>query len=274
MKAGKDFAAAAQDVVRVRFSGAGDFEKVFDYYGGNRHHHVHVRDRGLIERQVGRGQFLLVEKRDGGLVASSAVYDYNLGNGAGRGGGGARPDYYEVGSTNFSEEGRGYELYQFMIASQVVETFLRAPPEKYFIANVYDSSPVGREMLTKIVGWKVLEPEEAVLEKFRNTKADPGAKSEPMTWYAATSSTLPHQARLALGYMDRGEVRHRKTGRVLALDLSGFSLANEWLPQVKDLASGDFGRRLEAAPDFPLARARAMLDGPARGSDPAPGPRI
>lgn len=269
MKAGKEFAAAAGDAVRVRFSGSADFEKIFDYYGGNRHHHVHVRDRGLIERHVAKGQFLLVEKRDGALIASSAVYDYNLGND-----GRVRPDYYEVGSTNFSEEGRGYELYQFMIASQVVESFLRAPPERHFIANVYDSSPVGRQMLTKIVGWKVLQPEEAVLEKFRSTKADPGAKSEPMTWYAATSSTLPHQARLVLGYMDRGEVKNRKTGRVLALDLSGFSLANAWLPQVKDLASGRSGRLLETAPDFPLAQARAMLDGPARGSVPGPGPRI
>ncbi len=248
---------SALESIKIRFSEGSDLGKILDYYKNNGHQHVHVRSPDWIANHVKKGQFLLVEKMDGTIIASSATYDYNLTNTEG-----SRPDYYEMGSTNFNaQEGRGYELYQFMIASQVVMAFLEFPPQKHFIANVYDSSPVGREMLTKIVGWKVIQPEAAILEKLKETKADPTKPLNPMTWYGATSSTLGHQARIVLDYINQGAVTHKKSGKRLNLDLSHFPLANKLKPLVQELAHGRFGQMLEvSSSDTPLAQTRSMLD--------------
>jgi len=240
----------------VRFCTPGDFEKITHYYKDNTHHHVHVRDPEWIARHVRKGQFLLIERPDGEIIAASATYDYHTAADSLDG----APSYYEIGSTNFKQPGgRGYDLYPFMIAAQVIDAFLRYPPKKCFIANVYDSSPVGRTMLKPIVGWQIVTPEQDVLKKFNQSKSANNQSAGPMSWYGATSSTLPHQARIVLEYLTRGEVIHKKTGEKLTLDFSRFSLATSERKLVEQLASGHFGNMIEDNADFPLQQARALL---------------
>lgn len=253
-----DQAANAQktEKVKLRFSQPKDSPQILAYYKENAHQHVHIRDPKWITDHVGKGQFLILENEDGEIIASSATYDYVTEADTD-----GRPSFFEIGSTNFSPEGNGFGLYPLFIASQVIEAFLNYPPKDKFIANVYDSSPVGRKMLVPKVGWKVIEPSEDVLKKFKSTKSAEHTNEEPMTWYGSPSECLPHQARVVLDFIENGTITHKSGERAVEIDFSEFSLANELKPLLQEIAHGKFSEVLERSAGLEpgLANSRQLL---------------
>ena len=185
------------------------------------------------------------------------------------------PSYYEVGSTNFRcPGGNGFDLYPLFISSQVIDAFLEMPPNELCIANVYNSSPVGRELLVGRVGWEVIEPTQDILTKFKSTKSSDHENNEEMTWYGSQSHCLPHQARIVLEWIEKGHATHKKTGESLDIDFSEFSLAQDLKPLVEEIAHGAFGRYLEQSPPISMPVARQKLDEfmshPRQGLDHSP----
>ncbi|GEM_PF-2497067 len=234
----QSFNGGAQDVINaaLRFSSAADIENVLNFYKGNRHQHVHIRDEALLASRVRDGHFLILQDKDTGeVLASSGSYDYTVTGDT------DRASYAEIGSTRFSDKVAGFGLYPLFIASQVVHGMLGRPPKKMYIANVYDDSPVGREMLTKKVGWNVINATPDIIETFLKTK-DPSTKGDmrPMTWYGSPASCLPHESRVILGYLATPQIKHKKLDCVLNIDMSGFDLANKYNPHLKSLASGQW----------------------------------
>lgn len=246
-------ANSALPVERIspRFSEKRDTDKIIAYYEANTHEHVHVRKRDWIEHHAEKGQFLIFETQEGEIIASSAAYDY-----VAKGDGPDSPSYYEIGSTNFAPKGRGYGLYPFVIASQVIDAFLRIPPGKNFIANVYDDSPVGRKMLVPKAGWSQDNVSKDVLDKFYQTKSPSNDNGTSMSWYAAKSSSLPHQARLVLSEMRRSLWLHKSGEKGIELDFSKFDLAKEHYQTLLMLAYSDFAFSLERNPDRDLEQTR------------------
>ena len=240
--------------VYPRLSSIEDTDKLLQYYKDNAHQHVSVRRHDWIEHHAAKGQFLVFETEDGEILASSATYDYVI-----EGDSEAEPSYYEIGSTNFSDKGKGYGLYPFVIASQCLDAFLRNPPKKNFLADVYDSSPVGRDMLVPKVGWQPEEVEPEVWDKFESTKSDEHTNQEPMTWYASKSNSLPFQARLVLEELKKTEIVHKNGKQALEIDFGLFPLANEYYPALQKLAYGDFGQWLENSDPIDLEHASAAL---------------
>lgn len=232
------FNAGAQNVINaeIRFSHPADTARVLDFYKGNRHQHVHIRDEALLADRVRNGHFLLlIDKSNGEVLASSGSYDYKVTGDL------DRASYAEIGSTRFSDKVAGFGLYPLFIASQCVHGMLTTPPRSMYIANVYDDSPVGREMLTKKVGWTQIEATPDILETFLKTK-DPSTKGDarPMTWYGSPAACLPHESTVILGYLARPQIVHKNGQTILNVDFSKFSLANEYRPHVRDLASGRY----------------------------------
>ncbi|MEM7680126.1 MAG: hypothetical protein AAF182_03895, partial [Pseudomonadota bacterium] len=179
--------------MKLRFSSQADTDQIIEYYQENSHQHVHVRKRDWIEHHASAGQFLLGTRDDGEIIASSALYDYFVE------GDKKVPSYYEVGSTNFKRPGgSGFDLYPLFISSQVTESFLQMSPKQHCIANVYNSSPVGRDLLVGKAGWVVIDATPDIIKKFKSTKSGEHTNEEPMTWYASQSQCLPGQARIVL----------------------------------------------------------------------------
>jgi hypothetical protein len=220
----------AENVINayVRFSNEKDIGKVLDFYRGNRHQHVHIRDEKLLSNLVKSGNFLLLEdKKTGEILASSGTYPYTVKNDK------DRPSYMEIGSTRFSEKVAGFGLYPLFISSQVIHASLTNPCQKMFIANVYDDSPVGRNLLTKKAGWDVIKATPDILEVFLSTKDKTAAKNSSdmrtMTWYGSPPSCMPHQAGVILDFLNnKRRITHKSNGTVLKLDYSQFDLAKRF----------------------------------------------
>lgn len=228
---------------KLRFSRKEDVQDILDFYGGNLHEHVHIRDKNLLAQRVKDGHFLILKDKDSGeILASSGSYDYRVRGDEML----AQASYAEIGSTRFGDKVAGFGLYPLFIASQVLHGMLTNPPKLMYIANVYDDSPVGRELLTKKVGWQVINATPGILETFKATKAAQKTAGEdndderPMTWYGSPSSCLGHQAKIVMSFMMNRTITHKKNGTTLALDLSEFDLAQTFRYHLSDLTMGDW----------------------------------
>lgn len=215
-----------------------DTECVLNFYRGNRHQHVHIRDENLLRQMVADGQFLILrDKETGELLASSGTYAYKV-DGDNR-----QASYREIGSTRFSEKVAGFGLYPLFISSQVIHSMLTNPCKKMFIANVYDDSPVGRELLTKKTGWKIINATPDILKVFYATKDKGASKDEdsrPMTWYGSPAARMPHQARIIQDFIaNKTVITHKKHDVVLNVDYSRFDLAKRFAPHLDMLSTLD-----------------------------------
>ncbi len=258
----KDFAVAggsdkvsAGSRMIMRFSGRDDVDGIIMFYRDHCHHHVSVRKEELIESHASAGQFLLGFDQRGGIIASSAVYNYFVK------GDRDRPSYQEVGSTLFGDNARGFGLYPFFIASQVIEAFINKPPFNGIIAAIYDSSPVGRDLLVPQVGWKTIDPTPDIVEVFENTRSPEHTNEGRLIWYGSKSQCLPKQARIVLDWIDKGKAFNNKTRAVMNIDFSQFPLAGELNAYVQEIANGQFRTDLESVEysDKPLAQVGSEL---------------
>jgi hypothetical protein len=222
----------------LRFSAEEDIDSVLDFYRGNRHQHVHIRDEALLIELVRAGDFLVLkDKSSGEILASSGTYAYHVS------GDKEQPSFKEIGSTRFSEKLAGFGLYPLFISSQVVHSMLTDPCKHMFIANVYDDSPVGRELLTKKAGWKIIDATPDILDVFKATKDQEASKDKvqkPMTWYGSPPSCLPHQAGVVLDFIaNKTSIQHKRRDAVLNIDYSRFELAHKYADQLAVLKEYD-----------------------------------
>jgi hypothetical protein len=233
----------------LRFSHKGDVSKILNFYRGNRHQHVHIRDENLLAELVTRGNFLILEdKKTGEILASSGTYPYKVK------GDKDLPSYMEIGSTRFSEKVAGFGLYPLFISSQVIHASLTKSCTKMFIANVYDDSPVGRNLLTKKAGWKVVLPTKGILDVFHSTKDktanDNKADNRTMTWYGSPPSCMPHQAKVVMDFLqNKRRIAHKNNGTVLRIDYSQFDLARGYSSHLLHLANLRGYRNLQDGED-------------------------
>lgn len=241
------------NTLTVRFSTAADAPKVIDFYYNTRHQHVDKRPDSLLRERTEKGQVLLVLDSKGELKASSIAYDFNRA---------AQPEtdfpgvWVEIGSTRSTLSGVG--LYPFIVASQVMERFFAHPPQEKFIAAIFkDNQPV-TDFLHKVVGWSPFTPDKECADAADLTK-----ELHKVNCLEANSTSLPHQARIVLDFIERGTnegLLNKKTGERVKFDLSGFTLAHFWRPVLEELAHGAFGKMLESTAPMPLGKARQLLD--------------
>jgi hypothetical protein len=144
-----------------------------------------------------------------------------------------------------------------MIASQVIREFLEnTPTDKFFAIIDHDNHAVIKRLYE--TGWKDFTPTKHIEDSLKATKD--WATDNPVVWRHATSDTLPHQARIVLAVIEKGELVNPRTGAKAELDLSQFPLANKYLPHLQALARGPFADALENAPHTGLKETRARLE--------------
>ncbi len=263
-----DFAGSKNnETLTVRFSTAADAPKIIDFYNAALHEHVDKRPDTVLWNRAGQGQVLMIEDSKGDLRASSIAYEFN--KTAGR-----DPAFLstwvEFGSTRSTLS--GVSLYPFIVATQVIERFLAYPPEDKFIAAIYkDNQPV-TDFLNKKVGWSFFTPDAELADATDLTK-DLGK----LNCLEAASTSLPHQARIVLDYMERGTtigLDNRKTGEKVMLDVRKLTLSKFWRSAVEEIAHGAFGKALEAGPPMPMGAARRLLEKHLNASICAPQPGL
>jgi nucleoid DNA-binding protein len=262
MSVSNSFKNVAVKSIAVRFSEKGDEQKVYDFYKDNNHKHVDKRKKNVLDERVQNERVILVEDDKKNIGMGSISYDFNKASNKS-----LQPDWIEIGSTRSKLNGLG--LYPFIIASQVVYEFIKNQPSEQFIANVYDDNKSVCYMLENLVGWKHIQPEQTMLDACSATKDKNKQHSATRKWFAATSDTIPHQARIVLNMIDKGEIEIKtkdpntgkkvKTGQVIKVDTSQFVLAKELRPYVEALAHGKLAKALEENPQLTMNTARAYL---------------
>lgn len=251
-------------VVKVRFSYPADTARVLQHYRDNPHPHVDYRGDAVFTDRIENGRTLLVMTGHDEIALASMAYDFNE-----PGHQGSHATWIELGSTvGAKDKLRGFSMYPFAIASQVVHEFLTQPPADHFFACIYKSNPEVTKFLNTAVGWKFYDPDDAFIAVAGETPEN----AKNINWLQATTDTLPHQARVVLEVINKGYLENRKTGGKALLDLDEFVLANQYLALVQELAHGAFGRMLESCPPIPLAQTRDqfLIYMKSKGQAPAP----
>lgn len=250
----------------IRFSAPQDKARVYDFYRHNQHKHVDQRKVDVWNERTENGRVIIVEDNEQNIGFVSVAYDYaETENGPVK--------WIELGSTTNKQNPaekpyemiKGINLYPSIVAAQTIYEFLVNTPEDKLIANIFDDNTAVIHMLNKKVGWHFFEPDEAILKATKTTKDSVNEHEQEAgdVWLAATTDTLPHQARMVLKFIDEGTSQglfNKKSGRHIGLDVSSFSLANEFRAAVEALAYGPVARHLESNPHMGMAAARKYLE--------------
>lgn len=253
--------------LKVRFSSASDAGKAIDFYENEQHQHVDRRPDDVLSARAKAGQILMIEDAQGTLKAASISYDFNRAA-TDRATGPAT--WIEIGSTRSTLSGIG--LYPFIIASQVMERFLNDPPEETFIAAIFrDNMPV-TNFLNKVVGWSLFEPKRECSDAADITK-----ELDKIYCLEAPTTSLPHQARIVLDFIERadsGRIKNKKTGETVTFDFSDFSLAGKLKPLLQELGYGTTAHALETGAPIPMHQARQLLERHFSANIPVNKPRM
>lgn len=259
----------------VKFSEPCDQQRVFNFYQQNIHKHVDKRKADVWNERTKDGRVIIVEDNEEHLGFLSVAYDFEHDG---------KVKWIEFGSTMNQQDPnkkpyeliKGITLYPSIIASQTIHEFLNNTPEDKFIANIYEDNQAVIYMLNERTGWKFFEPEDDILKACKATKGDVNQHGAKRLWLESTTDTLPHQARLLLDFIDSGTTTglfNKKSQKHIKLDVSKFSLANEFRTAVEALAFGPLAEKLENSPHIGMAKARELLEQHLKQQVNSPSPR-
>ncbi len=225
---------------RLRFSSPEDVTNVLAFYDGHSHPNYAYR-RDLTPACVERGDMFLIETDEGLLVGASGAFQK------------IDPDYpshhwTEIGQTHFppdpansrSKSALGYGLYQIMISSQALLAYLKEDSLRFVYAEVDDVPAAAKvvSMLHRDMTWPKFLPT-GKLEKLQTEElpADktPEALGYGFVFLRMDQEAVAQNAHLVLNVIKKGYVE-RRDGTKTPLDLSGFSLAKQYLSQLEYLA--------------------------------------
>lgn len=272
--------------LKVTFTNPQDNQRVLDFYKNNQHAHVDLRQDSVWNERTQNGRVILVEDTTNNIGLISVAYDFydakqqDLQNSFRNAASGQKaesataldiqPRWIEIGSTIGLQDKnakpndlmKGLNLYPFIIASQTIHEFIAHTPQDFVLANVYDDNPAVMAMLNQKVGWNFFEPEADILKACKDTKIDNGHDNAQRKWLRATPDTLPHQARLILSVIDKGNgegLTNKKTGAKVALNTNNFALAQEFRKTVEAMAYGPISHVLEQQKDMDMNSARSLV---------------
>lgn len=248
----------------IRFTTAADQQRVLNFYTENQHEAVYQRKADLWNERTSNGRVIIAEDADNNIGFSSIAYDfYDDG----------KIKWVEFGSTTGQQNPekepykliKGLNLYPSIIASQTIHEFLDQTPEDKFIASIFETNKPVINMLHNKVGWNFFTPDPNIV-KAKNTTKDDGnehALQEKELWLEASPDTLPKQAQAVLDMIDKGTsegLYNKKTDTYIQLDVSSFSLANEFRTAVEAIASGPVADYFKQNPQMSLRDARDYLE--------------
>lgn len=242
----KQFHAAVTDTdagipkaFRLRFSNPADVPPVVAFYEAHDHKNYAYR-RDLTPACVKRGDMFLIETDQGLLVGGSGAFQK------------ADPDmpqhhWTEIGQTHFptapggdrSKSALGYGLYQVMISSQAVLAYLKEDGLRFVYAEVDDVDAAAKvvHMLHEDMTWTKFKPtgklEQLQIAELPADKT-PEALGYGFVYLRMDQEAVAQNARLVLDAIEKGYVERK--GKRIPLDLSEFSLANQYRPHLEALA--------------------------------------
>lgn len=235
-----DPAAGVPAAFRFRFSNPADVDNVVAFYGAHDHKNYAYRV-DLTPDCVRRGDMFLIETDQRMLVGASGAFQKQ------------DPDmpeqhWTEIGQTHFpkapggdrSKSALGYGLYQIMISSQAVLAYLKEENLRFVYAEVDDDPAAEKvvQMLHQDMTWVKFMPRGKLEElQIAELPADktPEALGYGFIYLRLDQEAVAQNAKLVLDAIEKGYVERK--GKRIPLDLSEFSLANEYLPHLKALAS-------------------------------------
>ena len=259
--------AADGRVLRVRFSGKGDFSRLITFYKSLPHQNVAIRDPDMMKDRMDNGHFIMVEDaRTNRIVGASGTYPL----------GAASDDkayYVEIGTTRAALNGLG--LFQVMVCAQALNAFLNAPPGRFIVAEVDPGSPVNDMFRDKAFFEPLPRSMAKMLDDAANdTKAV--KDTHVVNWYRGAADRVPAQAQALLKFIDNPKITTRD-GQTVFFDFSKLNLATEQLPLLRALSTSPLADKLRARRPVAMAmesrRVQAFFNKTKPAAAPKPGPK-
>lgn len=217
----------------IRFSSAGDHDRIVDFHQKHPHPNVFGREPGLFARMISGGSTILVEAEDGRIIAASTAYPMTApGSDAAR--------WVEVGTTRIAEH-LAPKLFDAFIAMQVLRTFAVEPPEDRMVAQMLDDSkPV--QKLAQRVGWRPYPgvPDEIIAAK-QAMHTDHTIERKPTEWFQFSVEALPLAASFLIRVIDDPVLKTDPSGETSVLDFSRSGFIRLFEPEIRVLAGQDLG---------------------------------
>ena len=201
----------------VRFSSQADVERIAKFYYNNQHPQVDpISDKELV-LLAESGRFLLFSDNEGEVKAASAaktraVYDQSEEK---------LLTWTEIGAT--MSVVHGFNLYPFIISSQVIHEHVKNPPTEFFYATIYNNNPAVISLLEKKVGWTVEPSSYDIL-----AITDEVDLTNKITALTVSDNAIAKQADIVKKVIESPVLTSKKSEAKLALDLNDFSLSQEY----------------------------------------------
>lgn len=255
---GNDFSQVSHSVelLKFRMSEGVDARKIREFFVANPDETLKDRDEDEIRERAELGKILLVEDQHDNLVASFSAFE--RGNVVGS----SQPRWVEIGAALCAISGMG--LYNKIMPTIAVNEFLFNPPSDCIVATAVTSSGHVVSMLKDKMGWELYDPSEDLAALFdieiseENTKKTYVIQGDQVEPFRVTSPLVPNQARLTDAFLSSASIPNKHTGNTVRLDFSALPLMDK-LPEIRELAYGRTGQRLESVPAFSLEKARQEL---------------
>jgi hypothetical protein len=235
--------APLQPVYRLRLASAKDIASLHDFYDGNQHPNVNVRQRNSYTKAIRDGAVTLLIAPDGKICGSSIAWRH-LGN-----------KYTEMGSTRIVGPKNGYQFGEIMAAIQTLHVFLYAPPQDRIVAEIHCSNAQTRARMTgPILRFFPWTPNADFLKSKKNNTVI--AIDTAKEYFQCGVETLPAHARHALKVLADGTLTGRDGSKVL-LDMSELPIFARDRAKIVQIAKSDWG---DPAKLDPVKGMRAWRD--------------
>jgi hypothetical protein len=213
----QEFTRCAKNILTVNFSTGADLGDIVRFYTDHRHKHVDARPVSVFEKAASEGRMILFRDAEKKLVASSSAYDFSDDD--------ELPSkWVEIGSTRSIL--KGFNLYPFIIAAQVVSESAKRPPGEMFVANIYDDNVAVQNILEHTNGWHRFTPCKGLVDV--TGLAD---DMDRLVWLKSTPDCLKKQIGIVSAVIERGYVESKKTGERLGLRFDGFPMPEYVMPR-------------------------------------------
>ncbi len=213
----------------IRFSDAGDFDKLIAFYDENAHQNVFKRQEDLMKKRIEEGAVVLIEDEQGQIFASSITHPLMAVEGD------TEARWHEVGTTRIVLNGFG-DIFNAMVAMQVLRAFFFEPPKDIFVAHM-ETDPVQKK--AQAIGWRNLKdmPEGLREAKARTTAPGSGHETNPSDWFGLGMEAMPGLAAWLENLAKNPVLTNKKTGEEIELDLSKSTFFTTFRDEIKQLAA-------------------------------------
>ncbi|MDD9899559.1 MAG: hypothetical protein OXT65_01105 [Alphaproteobacteria bacterium] len=215
-----------------RFSRDGDYDKLINFYEGHPHQSILKRNAPLIKKMIDEGTVIMLENKDGDIIAASVTYPYAAKNAAGN----DNVKWQEVGTLRSAVGGFG--LVDALVSLQTLRTFLVEPPSDRFIARM-DDAPV--QKMGKRLGFREFAPVKEVFNLKAAMVPEDAHAPKHENWYQLGIEGMPVVAQAAAKLLDNPVLQNKRTGEKIMLDFSRSNFCRRFGEEIRALAAADLG---------------------------------